>query len=148
LSELIKLEMELAVPRPRLWKAWTEEAELTRWLAVKARVRVEKGGPYELFWNPAHPDQNSTIGCVITELQVQEKLAFEWRGPVHLADLMNAKPSPTCVVVEFADAGQHGSRLCLSHYGWGEGARWHAARAWQQQAWSIALSRLKQYLAN
>jgi len=146
--EPIQFEMEFVVPRARLWQAWTNEADLVRWLAMKAHVRIEKGGPYELFWDPMHPNQNSTLGCVITDLEPEKKLVFEWKGPVHLADLMNASPTPTWVMVEFEDTNTHGSRVRLIHRGWEEGSRWINARSWQQQAWMIALQRLKQYLGN
>ncbi len=146
MAESIYFEIEFAPSRTRLWNAWTNEDELVRWLALKAHVRIEKGGPYELFWDLARPDQNSTLGCRLRELEPERKLVFDWKGPAHLADVMNTTPSPTWVVVEFEDANRNHSRLRLIHHGWQDGPSWAKARLWQQQAWMVALNRLKQYL--
>lgn len=39
----------------------TENELLISWLSVKADVKPESGGKYELFWEPDEPGINSTI---------------------------------------------------------------------------------------
>src|SRR5215211_592056 len=117
------LELELAAPLERVWRAWTEPGELEAWLAEQARVSLEPGAPFELFWEPAHPERNSTLGCRLTEVEEGRTLAFEWRGPVPFADLMNVDPLPTSVTVCMEKLVSGGTRLHLEHVGWGAGPR-------------------------
>lgn len=77
----ITLTIEVPVGLERAWQAWTEPGELTRWLTLKARVEPRLGGAYELFWEPEHPERNSTIGCRISNYSRPSLLAFQWKGP-------------------------------------------------------------------
>jgi uncharacterized protein YciI/uncharacterized protein YndB with AHSA1/START domain len=138
----IVMILQVPVSVEQLWKLWTENSEITSWLAPKAHVVADVHGPYELFWEPAHPDRNSTIGCVITEIKKHSVLAFNWKGPVPYADLMNVDPLPTFVRVTFKSLGPNTSSVRLEHGGWGAGSRWAEARQWQEQAWSGAFAEL------
>jgi uncharacterized protein YndB with AHSA1/START domain len=130
----------------RLWRAWTEEAELTAWLAARARVTLEAGGPYELFWEPEHPERNSTLGCRLTAVEPHRRLAFTWRGPPAYAELMNVgEPPPTRVEVSFEPRGEK-TVMHFVHSGWGEGQRWEEARTWQERAWLGAFEALERHL--
>jgi uncharacterized protein YndB with AHSA1/START domain len=142
----IIIETEVGAPLDRLWEAWTNPHELTLWLSELANVHPVVGGPYELFWERDHPEQNSTLGCRLLKVEPSKQLEFSWRGPVPYADLMNIEPFPTSVRVTFASVGQDRSNVRLEHFGWGEGPRWNEARLWQEKAWQIAFARLKQHL--
>jgi uncharacterized protein YndB with AHSA1/START domain/quercetin dioxygenase-like cupin family protein len=129
------------------WRAWTDSGKLTSWLTKKANVRAEVGGPYELFWEPEHPDRNSTFGCRVLEVVPTTRLSFTWRGPVQYADLMNGgEPPPTRVEVEFEGRTDGKTAVRLRHLGWGSSPPWQQARAWQERAWLGAFAELDRFL--
>lgn len=146
-EEALDLERTYAAPVEQVWAAWTQNAALATWLSAKANVSTEIGGPYELFWEPDHPDRNSTLGCHVTAVQPNVRLAFSWKGPVPYADLMNVEPLPTSVTVTFESRCDNGTRVTLQHLGWGSSQRWQEAKAWQEKAWQVALDELAKYLA-
>jgi uncharacterized protein YndB with AHSA1/START domain len=139
------VEQTYAAPRQMVWAAWTEAAALATWLAMKANIRLVEGGAFELFWEPEHPERNSTLGCKLLGLVPGEQLTFSWKGPVDFADLMNVEPPPTSVKVTLR-GGAAETTVKLEHRGWGDGPRWLEARAWQEKAWRMALAELSSYL--
>jgi uncharacterized protein YndB with AHSA1/START domain len=140
--EAIVIEFEVRAPVERVFKAWTDPSELTRWLTEKAIVDVKRGGSYELFWDLNRPDLNSTIGCRITDLEMNRMIAFDWKGPVPYADLMNVEPLPTSVIVRMDEVRENHTAVRLEHTGWGVGPRWNEARQWQENAWKDAINLL------
>jgi uncharacterized protein YndB with AHSA1/START domain len=145
-SPPITIEWTFDMTANLTWRAWTHEADLASWLTGRAKVRAEVGGPYELFWDPEHPDRNSTLGCRLLEVIPLRRLSFTWRGPVQFADLMNAgEPPPTSVRVDFEAISSGRTRVRLEHVGWGAGERWQQARAWQEQAWRGAFDELERF---
>lgn len=145
-SSSFVLELEIPASVDQLWNAWTENKNLTQWLTSKANVQAEPDGAYELFWEPDHPERNSTLGCQVLEVREKELLKFNWKGPVPFADLMNVEPLPTFVQITFRKTGANVSSVQLEHFGWGKGERWDEARAWQFNAWRGALQALKEQL--
>lgn len=145
-NEPIVIEIEVGAPVDRVWQAWTESNDLAAWLTARANIRAEVGGQYELFWEPAHPERNSTLGCTIISMRVNEILGFTWKGPVPYADLMNSDPPPTSVTVMFRVTDPERTVIRIEHTGWGPGPRWGEARGWQDRAWRGALARLKELL--
>lgn len=141
MSHIISIEQTFNAPVDRVWRAWIAPSDLSSWLAAKAKVNGEAGGAYELFWEPEHPERNSTLGCRLTALDPMKELAFTWRGPVQYSDLMNGEPPPTHVVVRFEE--RNGKTLMtFRHLGWGTGSKWEEAKAWQEGAWRGAFEQL------
>ncbi len=141
----IELSLRLQVPTKEAWALWTQNAELERWLTAKANVNSEQGGSFELFWEPERPEQNSTLGCRITEVDEPKHISFEWRGPVQFHHLMNVTPFPTHVDVYF-DEADDSTVIRLRHDGWGDTPEWKEARAWQEGAWRGAFDALERYV--
>jgi uncharacterized protein YndB with AHSA1/START domain len=143
----IRIERFIDAPIERVWRAWIDPADLSRWLTAHANVQPKVGGAYELFWEPDHPDRNSTLGCKVTVIDEPRLLAFTWRGPVQFSDFMNGEPPPTHVRVELASVDRK-TRVRLTHAGWGTGPRWAEARAWFDRAWTDSLERLPVILSS
>lgn len=145
----IILEETLNAPIDRVWRAWTDPERLCPWFALRANVVPNRGGPYELFWDLAHPERQSTLGCRITFIQPQRWLGFTWRGPSIYDDLMNENavppPPPTHVAVSFAIHGEQ-TIVRVSHTGWLEGERWAEARAWHVRAWKAVFKNLAAFV--
>ncbi|HEX2043249.1 MAG TPA: SRPBCC domain-containing protein [Acidimicrobiales bacterium] len=142
----IVVERQLAAPVGRVWEWWTDEERVRSWFAPAARVGAEPGEPYELFWEPDHPERNSTAGCRVLDSAPTERLAFEWKGPEEHAAVMNLDPPPTAVLVTFTALDQELTQVRVEHTGWGEGPEWEAARTWHVQAWEGVLGQLENQL--
>lgn len=131
----------------RTWQAWVYPAELTRWFAPGAAVERRVGGAYELFFDPAHPEQNSTKGCRLLTYEEPTELVFTWKGPDEFAQVMNQDDSRlTQVRVRLRQAGE-GTEVQVEHTGWGEGPDWEQARQWHVGAWDMVLKQLQEHLA-
>ena len=48
--EPLTFKMDLPIPRDRVWEAFTDSAQLTRWLCAEADVEPVLGGAYELLF--------------------------------------------------------------------------------------------------
>lgn len=140
----IDIQVLIDKPIADVFEAWLKPDLLERWLTRKANVQPAVGGAYELFWDPDHPEKNSTLGCRITDLVPNSELSFNWRGPVEFADLMGDK---TQVFVRL-ESKEDLTLLRFVHTGWGSGPRWEKARRWQAQAWKEAIENLKNMLEN
>jgi uncharacterized protein YndB with AHSA1/START domain len=139
----IEIEVQLNVPAAEAWHLWTDSKKLQQWLAPKADVNPKLDGAYELFWDPSNPKDNSTLGCKITAFVPNRLIAFQWRGPVPFADIMNTKPFPTWVTISFEAISTQKAILHFRHSGWGAGAAWQEARIWQENAWLEAFKQLE-----
>lgn len=142
-SKDLNFDLLLNISLESAWNFWTDSKKLTQWLTGEANVDPSLNGPYELFWDPANHDDNSTLGCRITALVPRKLLAFEWRGPVPYADLMNVRPFATWASVSFEAVDVNRTIIHFRHSGWGTGERWMAAREWQKNAWAGAFQELQ-----
>lgn len=143
-SNDIAIDLNLEISLEEAWSLWTTEVKLEQWLTIKAHVEPKINGAYELFWDPSHPNENSTIGCHIAALIPNKKLAFEWKGPVPFADLMNSTtPPPTSVQINFEYLEPSKTVIHFRHIGWGNSTRWQEAREWQLKAWNEAFKNLR-----
>jgi uncharacterized protein YndB with AHSA1/START domain len=149
----LQLETHLEVPFPieRVWSAWVDPDQVGVWFAAAANITPERGGAYELFWQPATPENESTIGCRITAISPPEQLAFTWRGPDVFASLMNEGadplPPPTHVTVHLS-ATDVGTHVEVRHGGFGDDDRWDEVLAWHERAWQACLGNLAAFLAD
>lgn len=140
----IDIQVRIKITVAQVFDAWLKPNLLECWLTRKAHVQPTVGGAYELFWDPEHPDHNSTLGCRITDLVPNAEISFNWKGPEEYADIMGEK---TRVFVRLEPCAE-GTLLRFVHTGWGAGARWEKARQWQAEAWKEAIENLKNMLEN
>jgi uncharacterized protein YndB with AHSA1/START domain len=136
------LETSIDAPLELVWKAWTETKRITEWFSPAANIVPEKGGAYELFFDPADHSHMSTIGCIVTAIKPMELLAFTWKGPDQFAEFMNEPQSTTSVEVIFREE-EGRTHIRVEHRGWGTDAGWAKARDWHLKAWEGVLSSLE-----
>lgn len=136
--------LDLPASRDRVWDLWTTESGLGAWLCERANVEPRPGGPYELFWHPDpfQPERDSTFGCKVLSAVRPRLLEFTWRGADAVAEVMNADDAPQTQCKLELTPRPTGTRLRLTHSGWGDGLGWVEARAWFDRAWGDALDRL------
>lgn len=140
----IDIEFVIEDQVEKVFDAWVNPSQLTRWLAPEAKVKPAKNGRYELFWEPGKPDVNSTRGCKITEIVPNRELSFSWKGPKEYAHLMKDR---TSVYLRF-ESCDGGTKIRLVHTGWGRSPEWDEAKQWQTEAWREAVDQLKDMLEN
>jgi uncharacterized protein YndB with AHSA1/START domain len=142
-DRVIHVSALLAVPPARAYEYFTRVDLLVGWLTAAAEVEPRVDGKYELFWEPADRENNSTIGCRITAMQADQFIAFQWRSPEQFKTFANGADPLTHVTVMFVPEGS-GTRIHLVHTGWRSSSGWEEARTWQEQAWSGAIKELEQ----
>jgi len=142
-DKIIHETEELVCTARTAFAYFTQNNLLETWLTAQAEVEAIPGGKYELFWDPANRQENSTIGCHITAIQQDQLVAFEWRSPAQFKQFANQADPLTHVVVSFIPEGRT-TTVHLVHSGWRSTMEWEEARIWQEKAWRLALNRLKE----
>ncbi len=129
----------------RAFEMFTLNPLLEQWFPVDADVEPFVGGKFELFWDPDHKDENSTIGCRVTALVPDRLLGFEWKGPARFKSFMNAPDALTHVVAIFfpCDEEPNCTEVHIVHSGWRASAEWQEARRFFERAWEGELIELK-----
>lgn len=140
-DRVVEVSALLPIPPIEAFAFFAENDRLTRWLVHEADVEPRVGGKYELFWEPADPENNSTIGCRVTAVAPGQLIAFQWRSPREFKPFANRADPLTHVVVVFIPEGA-GTRVRLVHSGWRSDDRWEEARRWQERAWRAAFAKL------
>ena len=144
-----RLHKEVIVPvgPERAWKAWTSATELERWFAHKARVELQRGGPFEiLFSDDAPVGKRGSEGCVVLSYLPNEMLSFTWNFPPSLPELRD-KRAETFVVIGFHALGDGKTRVTLDSLGWGVGPDWDRGFDYFDQAWGQVLAGLLSHLS-
>ncbi len=139
------LSAEIEAPRSELFRLWTTtEGARVVFPGADARVEGKIGGAFTIAFAPEIDPKGDSLGsngCTIKDLVENERLVFEWRGKPDMP-VMNTKPFPTAVTLEFSDAGQGRTKLTLTHSGFGDGAEWDRAREYFHGAWQWVLDGL------
>jgi uncharacterized protein YndB with AHSA1/START domain len=141
-DKIIHVQALLAVPPAKAFAFFTDNELLQSWLMAAADVELRVEGKYELFWEPADRENNSTIGCRITALAPAQFIAFQWRSPKQFKSFANTADPLTHVVISFVPEGA-GTRVYLVHSGWRSTPEWEEARLWQERAWTGAFKNLE-----
>lgn len=122
----------VAVPVARAWQAFTEPAELTAWFAPSvARFEAEPGGSVEFSVGDARAEGR------IEEIEPGRRIRWS-QGPGML-------PGTTEVTVVF-EAVEHGTRIEITHAGFGEGHDWIDELQAHTLGWDQSIADLVLYL--
>jgi uncharacterized protein YndB with AHSA1/START domain len=138
------LEKQVLVPAAAeaVWAAWTTSAGAETFFAPKANIVLERGGAYDILFDPSAPaGLRGAEGMHVLAFVPREMLAFEWNAPPKFPEIRNA-PAKTFVVVQLTPDGERRTRLVLHHLGWGEGGRWGEVRDYFDHAWDYVLANL------
>lgn len=112
----LQIRRTYAAPRERVFRAWTDPAELKQWWRVSddqttpvAEIDLRPGGVYRLGMKS--PDAEHAYVCAGTyrEVTPPEKLVFTWSW-----ETPGMGTDETLVTVEFLDRG-HSTELVLTH---------------------------------
>ena len=137
----LRLERTLAAPPQRVFRAWTDAAELSRWFAptdehktkvVALDVRV--GGRYRIEMHPPSGNVHIVVGT-FREVRPPEKLVFTWAWE-------GKDMGETLVTLEFRDR-EGSTDLILTH----EFFPTQELRDEHNKGWDGCLSRLAKLVA-
>lgn len=143
MDKIIYLSVQIKCDLHRAFQLFTDNKLLESWLSEVAEVEPTIGGKYELFWQPDDIENNSTIGCKVTAIEMNRFIAFEWKSPKQFKHFANNADPLTHVVVFFV-LNNDNTEIRLIHTGWRNTPDWNEACVWQEKAWSIAFDNLKQ----
>jgi uncharacterized protein YndB with AHSA1/START domain len=141
------LEKEVVVDAPvaDVWQAWTTVSGVKTFFAPEARVELEPGGAYEMYFLLDAPaGSRGSEGCTITEFEPEQKLVCTWNFPTTLPSIRNEH---TLVTVTMEPAGPGRTRVAVSQTGWKEGPDWDQGFRYFQRAWMLVLARLEHRFA-
>jgi uncharacterized protein YndB with AHSA1/START domain len=117
-ADLVRIDHRIVVPasRERVWEALTTPEGLARWIAPRSNVRLEIGGPYELYFRPDDPVDRGMEGTRVLSFVPYEVLSY------------TGEAENTWVVWRLRDLGP-GEGVELRFTGIGASAEWSARSA-------------------
>jgi uncharacterized protein YndB with AHSA1/START domain len=122
----------VAVPVARAWRAFTEAEELTAWMAPSvARFEAKPGGSLEFAVGDSRAQGR------VEEIEPERRIRWS-EGPGIL-------PGTTEVTVVF-EAVEHGTRIEITHSGFGEGRDWIDELQAHTLGWDRCVTDLTLYL--
>jgi len=127
--------------KSKVWEAWTTESGAKTFFAPDCKIDLRPGGAYEMYFDPdAAQGLRGGEGCQILAIQPMEMLSFTWNAP---PGMPNVRGQFTHVVVRF-EHDRYGTKVILTHDGWGTGHTWRQAYAYFDAAWKkVVLPRLQ-----
>ena len=135
--------MECLVPLPRneVFDLWTTSEGVTRFLRVPSSVKLEVGGPMEVYFMRelgVEEGIQGSEGCQVLSWVDDELLVFSWNAP---PSMPKARTERTWVVLRFDDA-DGATRVRLTHTGFGPEPYWDEVVDYFSKAWAQVLSLL------
>jgi uncharacterized protein YndB with AHSA1/START domain len=126
-------EVEIAAPADAVWRALTDEEELTRWYVEDATFEPRAGGPYRVSWGELG---EGTGRVEVWEPQCRLRL---------VAESLATADEP--IVEEYTIATRGGTTLLrLVHSGIPAEAEWDAFYDGTNVGWALFLAALRHYL--
>jgi uncharacterized protein YndB with AHSA1/START domain/uncharacterized protein YciI len=124
-----------------VFAAWTTNEGVKTFFAPDANVELRVGGPYEIYFNPDPESEfRGSEDCHVLAFSPDRMFAFEWNAPPTFGDLRYIYTQVVFLIEKTAD----GSRVELTHSGWGESAEWGKVYEYFDEAWDVVLARLVQ----
>ncbi len=137
-----------SVPAPidSLWKSWSTAEGITAFLGVPAMMKLERGGPMELYFDAnGTPGLRGSEGCTIISYVPREMISFTWNAPPTIPTVRN-HAYKTWVTVFFSETAE-GTDVRLVHTGWPEGEDWNKTYDYFDYAWGQVLMVLQRFWA-
>lgn len=136
----------ITAPIDSVWKSWSTAEGLTAFLQVPADMQLERGGKYELYFDPeGTPGLRGSEGCTVISYVPLEMISFTWNAPPTIPTVRNHEYK-TWVTVFLTEAPE-GTSVRLVHTGWPEGEDWAKTYDYFDSAWGYVLKALSDYWA-
>lgn len=116
-----------------VWEAWTTEAGARTFFAPECKIELKPGGAHEMYFAPeSPPGLRGGEGCRVLAVNPENMLSFTWTAPPSLPEI---RGQYTHVVIRLSEE-ENGTRVHLSHDGWGDGGEWDQAFDYFEVAWN------------
>ncbi len=125
----------IKAPSAKVFKAISDNKELTRWFLSKARLDKEKGGEYKFTWQGGYTESGKVL-----EYVPGKKLSLSWPSIWKKKLLGRTRAAFT------VETRGKGTLLRLRHSGWGTSEGWIWNYALTHAGWSYYLTNLKSVL--
>jgi len=138
-----RIDAEVVVPASLkdVWDAWTTTTGVSTFFAPAANIELRPGGAYEMLFRPDGPKgSQGGEGCAVLTYRPMEMLSFTWNAPPEWPEIRKER---TVVVVQLYDLDKSGTRVTLTHLGFGEGKDWDEVHHYFTEAWPVVLGRLQ-----
>lgn len=137
-QQKVQIKRNFNAPREKVYKAWTQAEELSRWFAptddyetIVEKLDVQEGGKYRIVMK--HPNATHLLTGEYLHVQPQEKLVYTW-----LWEDQNPPSDMSRVTVEFVDRGAS-TEVILTH----EKLSTEDSRQKHTHGWTGCLERLE-----
>ena len=112
-EKVVQIKRTFQAPKEKVYKAWTQPEELTRWFAptdeyqtIVEQLDVREGGKYRIIMK--HPDGTHHLTGEYLHVQPGEKLVYTWLWENQQQSELSR------VIVEFLDRG-NSTEIILTH---------------------------------
>lgn len=140
----IVAEATVAAPPAECWAKWTTSEGIASFLTPASNIDLRIGGPYEIYFLPdAPPGERGSDGCRILSFLPERMLSFEWNAPPQFAAVRQRRSR---VVILFEEV-EGGTRVQLTHLGFGAGDEWDQAHTYFTRAWPHVMDAFAQSFA-
>jgi uncharacterized protein YndB with AHSA1/START domain len=120
-TDSLSLELDLAHPPEKVWRALTDPALLTEWLLPVVELRLERGAEFT-FKTQAFPGWDGIVNCRLLEIDAPTKLSYTWGVPF-LETVVTFTLAPTAAgtrlsIVQSGFQPDQKRELGGARYGW------------------------------
>lgn len=132
-TDLQIVEVRVVDASPKAcWEKWTTSEGVGSFLTENNTIELRIGGPFELYFAMQLPEgQRGSEGCKILSYLPQRMLSFEWNAPPTFPEV-RGKRSRVVVVFDQTDSG---TRVELTHLGFGSSEQWGQVHEYFTKAW-------------
>jgi uncharacterized protein YndB with AHSA1/START domain len=136
-------EAVIEAPVEEVWAAWATDAGWGRIYGPPAASRIDLavGGRYEWLFD----GETGSNGCQVLSYVPNRMVSFSWNAPPSQPE---SREKRTWVVVECERLDQGGTRVRVTHLGFGQGPAWDETRDYLFNAWGRVLKRMQDSLGN
>ena len=139
--ENMKFTVQHSLGKEGLWKLFTSNEFICKWLATESDINWKKNGKVRFTITPG---KHEVKKCKLIEFNPFDSLSFTWMGPEEFDITMNFKEYLTHVRVIFQD-----TTLSFEHEGWRSSEDWQEAKKWHENVfWPEKITTLTKILQN
>ncbi len=146
-TERIVLAITLKATPARVYRALTEAAEIEKWFFPEAVTDPRPGGRYKFTWHSQHAASNHVREGEFIEVIPGKKVSYTWDARhIQAGKDPGTRELPT--VVEFLlEEVPAGTRLTLTHSGWGDDPAWRELFTFHDEGWEFFIGNLGDVVA-
>ena len=141
-TDRIVLAITVKATPERVFRALTVPEEIQKWFFPEAVTDPRPGGRYKFVWHSQNAASNHVREGEFLEVIPNRRVSYTWdaRHIRHDAG-MGERALPTMVVFDL-EAVPDGTRLTLTHSGWGDDAEWREMFTFHDEGWEFFVGNL------